>query len=553
MLFDKKAWIGCDLDTNERISILPKMANRHGLIAGATGTGKTVTLKVMAESFSDMGVPVFLSDVKGDLAGMLQMGEDNEGIRKRIQSMDLETAGFRYQKYPVQFWDLSAEKGMPLRTTISEFGPALLARLLELTDLQADILTIVFRIADENNLLLLDTKDLRSMLQYVSQNAKEFSMEYGNMAPQSLNAILRAVVALETAGGDQFFGEPALDIHDFFNISADGKGMINILDAEKTISNTKIYATFMLYLMAELFEQLPEAGDPEKPKMVFFFDEAHLLFDGAPKVFLEKIEQVVKLIRSKGVGIYFITQNPADIPDGVLSQLGNKVQHALRAYTPTELKKLKAAAQSFRINPAFNTEEALQEIGTGEALISFLDETGCPMVVRRCQILPPQSRMGSIDETARRTAIQTGELRGKYDTLIDRDSAYEFLKRTKDEETARLAKEAEEREQEKQAEKEARLAEKEAERAAKEEARLAEKEARLAEKEAEAKAKQAERERKQKLSTVKSVGRTTAGTLGREVGSSVGKSLLGSTFGKRIGGNIGAALGRGLLDTFFGK
>ncbi len=524
MLLDGKVWAAVDKDSGERVCILPNMANRHGLIAGATGTGKTVTLKVLAESFSAMGVPVFLSDVKGDLAAMIKAGEDTEDMRKRIERFGLEGTGFGFRAYPVEFWDLDGKRGLPLRTTISEMGPTLLSRILDITPLQTDILSIVFKIADDEQLLLLDSKDLRSMLQFVGENAKEYSAEYGNMTKQSLNAILRGVVALESAGGDHFFGEPAIDIHDFFRTDSDGRGVINILDARDTIRNPKIYSTFMLYMLSELFEQLPEVGDAAKPKMVFFFDEAHLLFDGAPKVLLEKIEQVVKLIRSKGVGIYFITQNPADVPDGVLSQLGNKVQHALRAYTPAEAKKIRAAAQSFRANPAFDTEAVLAELGTGEALVSFLDAEGKPEVVRRTNILPPESRFGSLDDAERVQAIRGSALFSKYDEAIDRDSAYEFLKRHAEMTEAELQQAKEEMEAAKQAEKEAK-----------------------------AKEKAEEKAKRQKASVIKGVGRTTVGTLGREAGSAIGKKVLGNSFGKRVGGNIGAALGRGLMDTIFGR
>ena len=519
MLLNDRIWVGLDKDTGERISILPNMANRHGLIAGATGTGKTITLKVLAESFSDLGVPVFLSDVKGDLAGMIKPGTDSADMQERIKSFGLEDSGFSFHAYPTQFWDIDGRKGLSLRTTVSEFGPTLLSRILGITDLQSDILTIIFRIADEEDLLLLDTKDLKAMIQYVTQNNKAYSARYGNMTTASLNAILRSVVALETAGADRFFGEPAIDIHDFFKVSSDGKGMINILDAESTIQNPTIYSTFMLYMLSELFEQLPEVGDLDKPKMVFFFDEAHLLFNGAPKALIQKIEQVVKLIRSKGIGVYFISQNPSDIPDGVLAQLGNKVQHALHAYTPAEEKKIKSAAASFRKNDKFDTAEILQNLGTGEALISFLDQDGKPDMVRNCRILPPESKMGSVDDTSRLVVMNSSDLAGKYDETIDRDSAYEFFKRLTDEATAEAAR----LEAEKQAEKEALAA-----------------------------AKEQEKANRAKLSAARSVGRSTAGTLGREAGGAIGKTFLGS-FGKRIGGNVGAALGRGLLDTFFKK
>ena len=400
MYKDGTLWIGMTKnEAKEHICIIPKMANRHGLIAGATGTGKTITLKVLAESFSDLGVPVFLADVKGDLASMCQPGVDSEDMQKRITKFGLE--GFRYTSYPTCIWDVLQEGGHPLRTTISEMGPLLLASLLELNDTQSDILSIVFRIADDQQMLLLDLKDLRLMLEYVGRNLQEYTLIYGNITKQSLGAISRSLVALEQQGGDLFFGEPALDIRDWMRLDAQGRGYINVLHCAKLINSPKLYATFMLWMMSELFEELPEVGDPEKPKIVFFFDEAHLLFENASRPLLQKIEQVVKLIRSKGVGIYFITQSPRDIPDGVLSQLGNRVQHALRAYTPSDQKAVKAACQSFRTNPAFSTEEVITQLGVGEALISFLDADGRPSVVEECKVLPPQSRMGSIEDAER--------------------------------------------------------------------------------------------------------------------------------------------------------
>lgn len=575
MRFEDKLWVLKDADDGSRVSILPKMANRHGLIAGATGTGKTVSLKVLAESFSEMGVPVFLSDVKGDLAGCCEAGADSEDMRKRIDYFGLEGTGFQFRSFPVQFFDLSGERGLPLRTTVSEMGPVLLSRLLQLSDLQADILSIVFRIADEEKLLLLDSKDLRSMLQYIGENAAQYSGEYGNMSKPSLNAILRAVVALENAGGDRFFGEPAIDIRDFFRTDSDGRGFITILDAARIVQDPRLYSTFMLYLLSELFEALPEAGDPEKPKLVFFFDEAHLLFDNAPKALLEKIEQVVRLIRSKGIGIYFISQSPSDLPDSVLSQLGNKIQHALRAYTPAEEKKLKSAAQSFRKNHAFDTEKLLSELGTGEALVSFLDQEGRPEPVRRGKILPPESRMGPIEDSARETKIKASSLYSKYDASIDRDSAYEFLKRKTElseeelrkalERSAAEKEEAERRAaEEKAAEKERAEAEKLSKRQQAEAEKLAlreEKERERAEakaakekEKAEAKAeKEKAKAEKEKSAIFKRVGKSTAGAIGRELGNSVGKSLLGNSVGRRIGGNVGSALGRGILETLFGK
>ena len=538
MFHDGKIWIGNSGD--EKVYIYPKMANRHGLIAGATGTGKTVTLKVLAESFSDAGVPVFLADVKGDLAGMCMFGTESDSVKKRVDEMGLAAEGFDFSSYPTTYWDIYGEKGMPLRATISEMGPLLLSRILDLNDTQSDILTIIFKIADDEGLLLLDTKDLKSMIQYVSDHSKEYALEYGNMAKQSLAAILRSVVALEAEGGDKFFGEPAVSIGDWLCTDCSGKGAIQVLDCQKLINNPNMYSTFMLWMMAELFETLPEAGDRPKPKMVFFFDEAHLLFENASKTLLSKIEQVVKLIRSKGVGIYFITQNPADIPDDVLGQLGNKVQHALRAYTPKEQKGAKAAAQSFRENPEFDTYEVLSQLGIGEALVSVLDEEGIPTVVKRCNILPPQSQMGALDDETRKSEILNNLLYTKYTQELDRESAYELLtkKVAAEEEEAAEAKAAadaeklrlkEETATEKQRLKEAEAAEKQ---------RLRE-----AEKEKAAKEKQMKR-------AVKSVASSATGTIGRELGKTIGNSVGGS-FGKRLGGNVGASLGRGLLSTLF--
>ena len=543
-------------DEGERLSIHPRMANRHGLIAGATGTGKTVTLKVMAESFSDAGVPVFLADVKGDLAGTCCPGEGTRDMAQRIESFGLSQAGFRYQGYPVCFWDIYGEKGLPLRTTISEMGPTLLARLMDLTQTQADVLSIVFRIADDEGLLLLDTKDLRSMLNYVSDNSKEYASMYGSLPKQSINSILRNLSALEEQGADQFFGEPALDIHDWFRTDFQGRGMINILHSESLINNPMMYSTFMLWMLSELFEIMPEAGDCDKPKMVFFFDEAHLLFDDAPKALMQKLEQVVKLVRSKGVGIYFITQSPKDIPDGVLGQLGNKIQHALHAYTPAEQKAVRAAADSFRVNPGFDTREVLGQLGIGEALVSFLGEDGIPAMVRRARILPPQSLMGPIGDSDRRSQIQNQVLYSKYGTMIDRDSAYEFFQRKLKQQEQEELQRQEEEAQRKEEEKAAKEAAKEAERKAKEEAREAQRkareEAKALEKQEKAKAREAEAAQKAKKRAVSNVARTAAGTIGREVGNEIGKSVGGS-FGKRLGGNIGASIGRGLLGTLFGK
>ena len=580
MFYENQIWVASS--GGQRLGILPKMANRHGLIAGATGTGKTVTLKVMAESFSDGGVPVFLADVKGDLAGLCCPGTDSQDMQNRIAQAGMESGEFAYKSYPVCFWDIFGEKGLPLRTTISEMGPTLLARLMDLTAVQEDILMVVFRIADDEGLLLLDTKDLRAMLNYVGENNKEYGARYGSLPRQSINSILRGLAALEEQGADQFFGEPALDIHDWFRTDYNGKGMVNVLHSESLINNPMMYSTFMLWMMSELFEVLPEAGDCERPKMVFFFDEAHLLFKGAPKALLQKIEQVVKLIRSKGVGIYFITQSPGDIPDEVLGQLGNKIQHALHAYTPADQKAVRAAASSFRINPEFDTKEVLTQLGIGEALVSFLQEDGSPSVVWRAKILPPQSQLGPIEEEERKRQVQDNMLYAKYGVMIDRDSAYEFLLRKgneeaarqerllaeeqkkKEEEKARLEaekaaqKEAEQREKEakKEAERQEREAKKEAERQEREAKKEAERREREAKKEAERREKAIQKEqeaaKRAKKQAGASVAKTAAGTIGREVGNEIGKNVGGS-FGKRLGGNLGAALGRGILGTLFGK
>lgn len=532
MFYDGKILIG-RTDDGREINIYPQMANRHGLIAGATGTGKTVTLKVMAEAFSDMGVPVFLADAKGDLSGMCDKPtETSEDMAKRIEYFDLAAKGFDFKKYPVNFWDVYAEKGIQLRTTVSEMGPILLSRILGLNETQSDILNIIFKIADDQSLLLIDTKDLKSMINYVSENAKEFSATYGNIPGASLNVITRAIVSVESEGAEQFFAEPALNIKDWIKTNDDGKGYIQILECEKLMLNPRMYSMFLLWMISELYETLPEAGDLEKPKMVFFFDEAHMLFDSAPKALLDKIEQVVKLIRSKGVGIYFITQNPRDIPNGVLNQLGNKVQHALRAYTPSEQKGVKAAAEGLRENPAFDTVTALGELGTGEALVSVLGTDGVPTIVERAKILPPQSKMGKVDDGTLNAAINNSSLFDKYSEYVDNDSAYE-----------RLTKLSEEKEAEKQKLEEEKLAAKEEAAAAKQ----AEKEEAAAKKEEE----KAENAKKRRVkNAAKSVASSTAGTIGREVGKTFGNTL-GGKFGKTLGGNVGASLFRGIIGTLF--
>ena len=442
------------------VCLLPRMANRHGLISGATGTGKTITLKVMAESFSALGVPVFLADVKGDLAGCCRTGERTEAIDRRLTAIGLDPETFRYQPFPVRFWDVYGEMGHPVRTTVSEMGAPLLSRLLDLTAVQEGVLTIVFRVADEKGWLLSDLKDLRAMVNYVAEHADEYRSEYGNVSKQSAGAIQRSLLQLEDAGGDLFFGEPDIELSDWFQTDDKGKGYINILHCERLYRSPLLYATFLLWLLAELFEQLPEVGDPEQPKLVFFFDEAHLLFDDAPKALVDKVEQVVRLIRSKGVGVFFITQRPSDVPDSVLAQLGNKVQHALRAYTPAEQKAVRAAAQGFRANPAFDTQDAIMDLGTGEALVSFLDEKGRPSVVERVTILPPQSLMGPIDERRRSAELSYDELYGKYETPVDPESAYEIITADREaaakaEAEAQAAKEREKLEQQKEKEKKA--------------------------------------------------------------------------------------------------
>ncbi len=426
----------------------PSMCNRHGLIAGATGTGKTVTLKVVAESFSEMGVPVFLADIKGDLSGMCAPGVENKHIRRSIDTMGL--GDFQYTAYPVRFFDVYGKQGHPVRTTISDMGPELIARLLGLNDTQSGVLRIVFRIADDEGLLLLDLKDLRSMVQYVGDNAKEYKLTYGNISPQSVGAIQRALLTLEDEGGNLFFGEPALDIADWLDWDEDGWGVMNILECQELFQHPLLYATFLLWMLTELYELLPEAGDLDKPKIAFFFDEAHLLFKDAPKALVEKVEQVVRLIRSKGVSVWFISQNPSDLPESVLGQIGNRVQHALRAYTPNEQKALRYAARSFRANPAFNAETALQELGVGEALVSVLNEKGVPTMVEQANILPPRSSMNAVEDSTIRRAISESPLGKKYNKAIDRESAYEKLeeaRETQAKEEARLAKEEERRRQ----------------------------------------------------------------------------------------------------------
>lgn len=425
-MFDKEQRAYIAIAGKTEICLLPNKANRHGLIAGATGTGKTVTLQNLAETFSAMGVPVFAADIKGDLSGVAKTGGNKESVTKRVASYHLPEKGFTFQPFPVQFWDVFGVQGIPVRASVADMGATLLARLLQLNDTQSAVLSIIFKIAKDQSLALIDLKDLQKIVEYVGNNNNTFTTNYGNISTASIGAIQRGLLQLEQDGAEQFFGEPVLNIDDLIQTDAN-KGIINILAADKLMNSPKVYSTFLLWMMTKLFETLPEVGDPEKPKLVFFFDEAHLLFNDAPKALIEKIEQVVRLIRSKGVGIYFVTQSPADIPDTVLAQLGNRIQHALRAYTPKDQKALKVAAQSFRTNPAFDTEKAISELGTGEALVSFLDEKGTPQPVERAFILPPEGQIGPITPEERKAFITNSLLYRYYAQTIDRESAYEIL------------------------------------------------------------------------------------------------------------------------------
>ena len=525
MLNDRKIWLA---QSDKNLYLLPSMANRHGLIAGATGTGKTITMKVMAESFSDLGVPVFMADVKGDLSGMCRPGADSENMRSRIERFGIEN--FQYKPYPTRFWDIFGEKGHPVRVTISEMGPVLLSRLLNLTEVQTGVLNIVFKVADEHGLLLLDLKDLRAMLQYVGDNRAEFTTMYGNVSSASVGAIQRALLSFEGEGGELFFGEPALDIRDWMRTDIDGRGYINILSSDRLIQSPTVYSTFLLWMLTELFEKLPEVGDLDKPRMIFFFDEAHLLFDGAPKALVQKIVQVVKLIRSKGVGVYFISQSPSDIPNDVLAQLSNRVQHALRAYTPDEQKAVRAAARSFRKNPGFDTEEVLMALGVGEALVSFLDEEGVPSVAERALILPPQSLMGPAEERAVQSLIVSDEFDLKYRENVDRESAYEILVRANEELELRRRQEAEaaaekQRMKEEAAAQRQRLKEEAAaEKQRQREAAAAEKQ-RL--KEEAAAQREAEKEAERRKKTFQRAASNAASSVARSVSSNIVNSIIG--------------------------
>ena len=459
MFLDNNIYLG--LAEGERVYLPLNMANRHGLVAGARGTGKTITMKAMAESFSDAGVPVFLCDAKGDVSGLCAPGKQNEGMEKRIDKFGIRDS-FTYKGYPVTFWDIYQQGGHPVRITVSDMGPDLLSRILDLTPAQEGVLNIIFRIADDKGLKLIDLKDLRAMVSYVDEHKKEFAVEYGNITTQSLGGISRALLPLEDQGGDLFFGEPSLDLKDWMRCDENGCGMVNILDCVKLIQNPKLYTSFLLWMLSELFETLPEEGDMDKPKLVFFFDEAHMLFSDAPKALVQKVEQVVKLIRSKGVGIYFVTQSPSDIPDSVLAQLSHRVQHALRAYTPAERKAVRVAAQSFRENPAFKAEDVICELGVGKALVSCLDAEGIPQIVQHTSIICPQSLMAAADAASRSAALMKDGME-KYDETVDNESAYEMLneiaveeekaeaeaeaaEKAAEEEAKRLAKEEKERE-----------------------------------------------------------------------------------------------------------
>jgi len=516
-------------EPHRALCLEPRMANRHGLITGATGTGKTVTLQNVAESFSALGVPVLLTDIKGDLAGISRPGRPSGSIAARIEELGLKAEGYSNRGFPVCFWDANPQtetsaRGHPLRTTVSEMGPLLLARLLDLNEVQSGILNMAFRIADEQGLLLLDFKDLRSLIAWLSEHRSDFTAEYGHIAPASIGAIQRGLLRLEAEGAELFFGEPSLDLNDLIHTAQDGRGVINILSAESLMQKPRLYAAVLLWLLSELYENLPEVGDADKPRLVLMFDEAHLLFDQMPGVLLEKVEQVVRLIRSRGVGVYFITQSPADIPETVLAQLGNRVQHALRAYTPRERKALKAAADSFRPNPNMDTVEAIAHLATGEALVSFLDIKGAPQMVEKALILPPEGALGPLDDSQRQALIQGSLLAGRYEQIVDRESAYELL-------TAKV--EAERRAQQEEAEAEAWR--KEWEQRRREQERLQKEEAR-ARREAEREARRQERENPDLVDTffrdvTRKVQRTVTNTVGREIGQKLLRGLLGGLLG----------------------
>lgn len=522
---DNKALIA--MSGKDEICLLPQMINRHGLITGATGTGKTVSLQTMAETFSALGVPVVMADVKGDLSGMAVPGVLSGKPGERAQALGVAARGYKNQAFPVCFWDVFGKNGIPLRATISDVGPLLLSRLMNLNDVQSGILQIIFRIADDNGLLLLDLKDLRGMAQHVGDERAQYTGRYGNISTASVGAIQRALLRLEEEGGESFFGEPALDVGDLMRI-VDGKGVINIIDATNLINSPGLYACVLLWLLSELFERLPEIGDQPLPKLALFFDEAHLMFDGISPALLQKIEQVARLIRSRGVGIYFVSQNPSDIPDSVLGQLGNRIQHALRAFTPREQKAVRAAAQAFRPNPAFSTEEAIGSLAVGEALVSFLDANGAPAMVQKCLIVPPQAQIGPISSQQREQVTQTSPLALKYGEPLDRESAYEIL-------TARagwMRQAAAATEQAKAEAQRRKEAEAEARKREKEEKRLA-------------------REAAQN-DPIGGILGSIARQAGRNVSSTVAREIGKSVFGNSVGGKIGTSIVRGILGGIFG-
>jgi hypothetical protein len=530
---NEKLLIGKNADKKE-LYILPQMANRHGLITGASGSGKTITLKVMAESFSDAGVPVFLADVKGDLAGTAVKGDVNEAIQKRLDKLAIKD--FEAKAFPVRFWDLFGTEGHPLRATVESVGPEVLSIMLGLSEAQEGNLAIAFAIAKDENLALIDLKDLRSVLQYVSEGKDKYSTKYGNITTQSIGVIQRSLLTLENQGADHFFGQPALDVHDFF-ATEDGRGVINILHAVTLFESPDMYAAFLLWLLTTLFSTSPEVGDLDKPKLVFFFDEAHLLFNGMPSYRLKRIVQIVKLIRSRGIGLYFISQSPTDIPDEILAQMGNRVQHSLRAYTPSEQKAVHAAAQAFRVNPDFDTEKAILELGTGEALISFQNEKGAPEIVERATILPPQSLMGAIDGITRNKIINASPLVGKYDEKQDPESASEIIQQMADTKAAEAAA-AEEADR---ARKQQEMADKAAEKAANEQAKLAEKEYKAAQKAAEkAEADRRRDEEKRRVAAEKEAQKA------KERSQKTRDRLLGN-----IIGSAGSTIGRKITDKIF--
>ena len=525
MLIGDKIWVA---QGDVPCCLLLDKANRHGLIAGATGTGKTVTLKVLAEGFSQAGVPVFMADVKGDVTGMAQAGEMSDSLRKRLDFFGLAEEEVRFEGSPCRIWDMLGEGGCPVRITISDMGPLLLSRLLGLTDVQQGVLNVVFRVADDQGMLLIDLKDLRSMLTYVADHAKDIETTYGRVSSQSIGAIQRTLLSLEDEGGDIFFGEPALELEDWFACAPDGRGYVNILNAARLIQTPQIYAMFLLWMLSQLFECLPEVGDPDRPRFVFFFDEAHLLFNGMPKQLGDKIVQVVKLIRSKGVGVYFITQSPSDIPGDVLAQLSNRIQHGLHAYTPAEQKAVRAAAASFRDNTGFDEVAALQDLGTGEALVSLLDDEGRPSVVQRARVLFPACRMAAADEDVlAETLAAQGEFNAKYGTAIDRESAYEMINdaRAVEEANAQLAAERAAFEKEREAFEKQRA--REAEREAAAARKRIEQEVARAERE---RAKQEERDRRERQRAMTDLAGTLLSPL---VGKSTGKRIARGIFGTR--------------------